>query len=225
MHRRAGDHRGPEHVDEVRRQPLKRLDQRLQPFGRFWRHIGGQVELDRIVCRATGDGPRPAVRHVPSSVASVSVHACSARPRQSLTILYEKCKRGWTKRIKIGNLAWKRGEGGLLRAGENDMSMASYDRPAAFRIGRVFGDTFSVLGRNLGLCIGLAVIFSGIPSFLYQLWTQGQVEATTSRRQKAAYRRHVRSDRPSAPASAHSSSIWCSPLSSRQPWCGPRSRT
>lgn len=58
------------------------------------------------------------------------------------------------------------------------MSMASYDRPAAFRIGRVFGDTFSVLGRNLGLCFGLAVIFSGIPSFLYQLWSQGQVEAT-----------------------------------------------
>jgi hypothetical protein len=57
------------------------------------------------------------------------------------------------------------------------MSMASYDRPAAFRIGRVFGDTFSVLGRNFGLCIGLAVIFSGIPTFLYQLWTGAQVDA------------------------------------------------
>ncbi|PSJ50322.1 glycerophosphoryl diester phosphodiesterase membrane domain-containing protein [Kumtagia ephedrae] len=57
------------------------------------------------------------------------------------------------------------------------MSMASYDRPAAFRIGRVFGDTFNVLGRNLGLCIGLAAIFSGLPTFLYQLWTGNQVEA------------------------------------------------
>ena len=57
------------------------------------------------------------------------------------------------------------------------MTMASFDRPAAFRIGRVFGDTFSVLGRNLGLCIGLAAIFSGIPTFFYQLWTGTQVEA------------------------------------------------
>ena len=57
------------------------------------------------------------------------------------------------------------------------MSMASYDRPAAFRIGRVFGDTFSVLGRNLGLCIGLAAIFSGIPTFLYQLWAGTQFDA------------------------------------------------
>lgn len=56
------------------------------------------------------------------------------------------------------------------------MTMASYDRPASFRIGRVFGDTFSVLGRNFGLCIGLAVIFSGIPTFLYQLWTGSQVD-------------------------------------------------
>jgi hypothetical protein len=65
----------------------------------------------------------------------------------------------------------------LLQAGEGDMTMASFDRPAAFRIGRVFGDTFSVLGRNLGLCIGLAAIFSGIPTFLYQLWSGAQVEA------------------------------------------------
>ncbi|MDQ6432802.1 glycerophosphoryl diester phosphodiesterase membrane domain-containing protein [Mesorhizobium sp. LHD-90] len=57
------------------------------------------------------------------------------------------------------------------------MSMASYDRPAAFRIGRVFGDTFSVLGRNFGLCLGLAVIFSGIPTFLYQLLTGSQIDA------------------------------------------------
>lgn len=57
------------------------------------------------------------------------------------------------------------------------MSIASYDRPAAFRIGRVFGDTFSVLGRNFGLCIGLAAIFSGIPTFFYQLWIGTEVEA------------------------------------------------
>lgn len=57
------------------------------------------------------------------------------------------------------------------------MSIASYERPAAFRIGRVFGDTFSVFGRNFGLCVGLAAIFSGLPTFLYELWTGDQVEA------------------------------------------------
>lgn len=57
------------------------------------------------------------------------------------------------------------------------MSMASSDRAAGFRIGRVFGDTFNVLGRNFWLCVGLAVIFSGIPTFLYQIWTGWQVEA------------------------------------------------
>jgi hypothetical protein len=57
------------------------------------------------------------------------------------------------------------------------MSTASYDRPAAFRIGRVFGDTFSVLGRNFGLCVGLAAIFSGVPTFFYQLWAGNQIDA------------------------------------------------
>lgn len=67
------------------------------------------------------------------------------------------------------------------------MTMASYDRPAAFRIGRVFGDTFSVLGRNFGLCIGLAAIFSGIPTFLFQLWTQSQVAAALAPEAGAAF--------------------------------------
>jgi hypothetical protein len=56
------------------------------------------------------------------------------------------------------------------------MSSVSYDRPAAFRIGRVFGDTFSVLGRNFGLCVGLAAIFSGVPTFFYQLWAGNQID-------------------------------------------------
>jgi uncharacterized membrane protein len=57
------------------------------------------------------------------------------------------------------------------------MTAVSFDRSASFRIGRVFGDTFGVLGRNFGLCVGLAVVFSGIPSFFYQLWTQRKVES------------------------------------------------
>lgn len=60
------------------------------------------------------------------------------------------------------------------------MSVASYDRPAVFRIGRVFGDTFNVFGRNFGLYIGLSLIFSGLPTFLYQLMVGSQVEAATT---------------------------------------------
>lgn len=49
------------------------------------------------------------------------------------------------------------------------MSAAVYDRPATFRIGKVLGDTFSTLGRNFGLYFGLSLVFSGLPSFLFQL--------------------------------------------------------
>ncbi len=38
-----------------------------------------------------------------------------------------------------------------------------------FDIGRVFGSTFSVIGRNAALCIGLALIFSGLPTLVYLL--------------------------------------------------------
>lgn len=48
------------------------------------------------------------------------------------------------------------------------MSTTDYGRPTAFRIGRVFGDSFGVFGRNALLCIGLALIFSGIPTLLLQ---------------------------------------------------------
>lgn len=57
------------------------------------------------------------------------------------------------------------------------MTVASYDRPAIFRIGRVFGDTFNVFGRNFGLYIGLSLIFSGLPTFIYQLVIGSQAQA------------------------------------------------
>lgn len=66
------------------------------------------------------------------------------------------------------------------------MTAVSYDRPATFRIGRVFGDTFNVLGRNLGLCIGLATIFSGIPTFLYQYFVGSRVEAAIASAESGA---------------------------------------
>lgn len=50
------------------------------------------------------------------------------------------------------------------------MTTTEYVRPTGFRIGRVFGDSFGVIGRNLVLCIGLSLIFSGIPTLLIQWW-------------------------------------------------------
>jgi len=66
------------------------------------------------------------------------------------------------------------------------MTTVSYDRPATFRIGRVFGDTFNVLGRNLGLCIGLGAIFSGVPTFLYQYFVGSRVEAAIASAESGA---------------------------------------
>lgn len=50
------------------------------------------------------------------------------------------------------------------------MTVTDYGRPAAFRIGRVFGDSFAVFGRNIVLCLALSLIFAGLPTLLYQGW-------------------------------------------------------
>ncbi|EFG8200419.1 hypothetical protein BMB17_005682, partial [Escherichia coli] len=55
------------------------------------------------------------------------------------------------------------------------MTTMDYGRPASFRIGRVIGDSFGVFGRNFLVCIGLALIFSGLPTVLYQWWILGAV--------------------------------------------------
>ena len=48
------------------------------------------------------------------------------------------------------------------------MASMTVQRPEKFRIGKVFGDTFSVIGRNLGLWIGLAALFSALPTLILQ---------------------------------------------------------
>jgi hypothetical protein len=50
------------------------------------------------------------------------------------------------------------------------MVSTTLERPDKFRIGRVFNDSFAVISRNIVLCLGLAVLFSGLPTLLYQLW-------------------------------------------------------
>ncbi|PBC00793.1 hypothetical protein CK220_29490 [Mesorhizobium sp. WSM3860] len=49
------------------------------------------------------------------------------------------------------------------------MTSAELARPESFQIGRVFNNTFSVIGRNIGLCVGLALLFSGLPQLVTQL--------------------------------------------------------
>ena len=57
------------------------------------------------------------------------------------------------------------------------MTTATLGQPGRFEIGRVFNNTFGVIGRNIGLCVGLAALFSGLPAFLIRLWQQPQLDA------------------------------------------------
>ncbi|RWH79235.1 MAG: hypothetical protein EOQ86_15210 [Mesorhizobium sp.] len=54
------------------------------------------------------------------------------------------------------------------------MSSVTLERPDKFRIGRVFNDSFAVIGRNAVLCLGLAALFSGLPTLVFQLWALRQ---------------------------------------------------
>lgn len=57
------------------------------------------------------------------------------------------------------------------------MTTATLGRPGRFEIGRVFNSTFAVIMRNIGLCVGLGLLFAGLPTLLIRLWTQPQMEA------------------------------------------------
>ena len=54
------------------------------------------------------------------------------------------------------------------------MASMTVQRSEKFRIGKVFSDTFSVIGRNLGLWIGLALLFSALPTLILQflIWSR-----------------------------------------------------
>ncbi|WP_027051426.1 hypothetical protein [Mesorhizobium erdmanii] len=51
------------------------------------------------------------------------------------------------------------------------MTTATLGQPGRFEIGRVFNNTFAVIGRNIGLCLGLAALFAGLPKLVTQLLT------------------------------------------------------
>ncbi|MEP6565539.1 MAG: hypothetical protein ABJB10_10400, partial [Mesorhizobium sp.] len=41
----------------------------------------------------------------------------------------------------------------------------------------MFNNSFAVIGRNIGLCLGLALLFSGLPALVIRLLTQPQIDA------------------------------------------------
>ncbi|AZO08398.1 MULTISPECIES: glycerophosphoryl diester phosphodiesterase membrane domain-containing protein [unclassified Mesorhizobium] len=50
------------------------------------------------------------------------------------------------------------------------MVSTALSAPDRFRIGRVFHDSFAVIGRNPVLCVGLGVAFYALPRFAAWLW-------------------------------------------------------
>ncbi|RWN56785.1 hypothetical protein [Mesorhizobium sp.] len=58
------------------------------------------------------------------------------------------------------------------------MVSTTLERPDKFRIGRVFNDSFAVISRNIGLYLGLALLFSGLPATVLRLWTESTLSGT-----------------------------------------------
>lgn len=50
------------------------------------------------------------------------------------------------------------------------MVSTTLERSDKFRIGRVFSNSFAVIGRNPGLLVGLAALFSALPALVLNLW-------------------------------------------------------
>ncbi|TGP46519.1 hypothetical protein EN873_39200 [bacterium M00.F.Ca.ET.230.01.1.1] len=50
------------------------------------------------------------------------------------------------------------------------MASTALGVPDRFRIGRVFNDSFAVIGRNPALCLGIGVAFHALPRFVALLW-------------------------------------------------------
>ncbi|MER8648988.1 MULTISPECIES: hypothetical protein [unclassified Mesorhizobium] len=57
------------------------------------------------------------------------------------------------------------------------MTSATFARPEKFQIGRVFNNSFSVIGRNVVLFVGLSVLFAGVPAVILRLWTESRMQA------------------------------------------------
>ena len=55
------------------------------------------------------------------------------------------------------------------------MTSLAQQRPEKFRIGRVFSNSFAVIGRNLGFLAVVVGLFSTLPALLYNLWNLSRV--------------------------------------------------
>lgn len=52
------------------------------------------------------------------------------------------------------------------------MASTTLERPEKFQIGRVFNNSFAVIGRNIGLYLGLALLFSGLPAIVFRFLSE-----------------------------------------------------
>ncbi|HWK64511.1 MAG TPA: glycerophosphoryl diester phosphodiesterase membrane domain-containing protein [Rhizobiaceae bacterium] len=53
------------------------------------------------------------------------------------------------------------------------MALASAASPESFAIGRVLRDTFGIIGRNIGLCLGLLSLLCGLPALILEYSVPG----------------------------------------------------
>jgi uncharacterized membrane protein len=86
---------------------------------------------------------------------------------------------GWTPSINLGRFAAKIASRHAAVSTGCVMTSTALERPDKFRIGRVFNDSFAVIGRNAVLCLGLAALFSGLPTLAYQLWALSRLAPIT----------------------------------------------
>ncbi|MER9696090.1 hypothetical protein NKJ16_29780 [Mesorhizobium sp. M0179] len=87
------------------------------------------------------------------------------------------CK--WARRVSLilANLLLQSSANIQRRKGGYFMTSATFARPEKFQIGRVFNNTFSVIGRNIGLSVGLAFLLAGLPTIIMQLWIDSRMQA------------------------------------------------
>lgn len=67
------------------------------------------------------------------------------------------------------------------------MTAVASARPERFSIGRVFGSTFSVIGRSFGPLAAIVGLFSTLPALLYNFWSLSQVARMANPADVAAF--------------------------------------
>jgi len=70
------------------------------------------------------------------------------------------------------------------------MTSTTLERPDKFQIGRVFNNTFAVISRNIGLCVGLWRAVFRPAAILIRLWTLAADRRGSARQSRRRGRSH-----------------------------------